>query len=130
MHSLLCHINGEDFSKPALYAHAVVIMDSSLWIEGSRERVFILLVHRDLKSEAFNHLDILHAAVGLCNEVCQEATTMEPASMESLLLPPSNRFLADRLANMQAGGQRGKSLIRRACHESSPYDHHGTHHRI
>ena len=111
MHSLLCTINGDDFSKPALYAHAVVVMDSSLWIEGSRERVYILLAHRDVKSQAFNHLDVVQAAVNLCNEVCKEATTMEPTSLESLLLPPSNRFLAERLANMQAGGQRGKGLI-------------------
>ena len=103
MHTLLCHINGKDFSKPPLYAHAVVILDSGLWIEGSRERVYILLAHQDLKSAAFSHKDILAAAVELCQEVCEEASAAESVPLESLLLPPSDRFLADRLADLQAG---------------------------
>jgi len=43
-------IDEQEMATP-LYHHHVVFVNSNLWLQGSRERVYILLVRRDLGVE-------------------------------------------------------------------------------
>ncbi len=46
--ALLCAINNGMSGENKKYAHSILLLDSSLWLPTSRERMFLILAHRDL----------------------------------------------------------------------------------
>lgn len=101
---LLERINGgphrKGNPKEPLYYHHVSRIDSCLWLEGSRERMFLLLVQRDVG--AGKARQILQDAADIVAGALQSARTSgQPTPMKDLILRNTDPYLVHRLASIE-----------------------------
>lgn len=73
------------------------MINSKLWLDASRDRVFMLLVHRSLGPT------VLKSAMSLLDTVLGYCAKQPPVGMNDMLMPEHSTVLAESLAMIQAG---------------------------
>eukprot|EP00435_Cladocopium_sp_Y103_P004127 s1246_g1.t1 len=96
--TLLSYLNGED-GEDFQYLHAVTHIDSACFLEGSRQRMYLLLAHKDVK----NAEALLETAQTLVRTIQEQVALQEtPFSLSKLLLPAGDPYLAEQFAAREA----------------------------
>ena len=98
MHSLLAAINAGTSGEAPRYMMDYRMINSDVWLDVPRDRLYIFLVHSSLKSE------VLETAMSLVDAVLEECRRHPVFGMDRIMLPGDSALLAERLASVQAGG--------------------------
>lgn len=92
------------------YYHSVMVVDAIPWLPASRERMYLVLIHQDLGSAAQNIAlrakEMLQGHIQKqLREQALSATSQSPPpiSVIDFLYPPESKFLANKLAEIEAG---------------------------
>ena len=105
MHSLLAAINAGTSGEAPRYMMDYRMINSDVWLDVPRDRLYIFLVHSSLKSE------VLETAMSLVDAVLEECRRHPVFGMDRIMLPGDSAFLAERLASIQAGGVGVVSIL-------------------
>lgn len=97
MDALLQGLN-EDPAADPLYYHVTTNINSSIWLPVARDRVYIMLIHKDLGISVRNQVSETFAEV--MDRVMAQADARKPTSVSDFLLP--TKKVASQLAQMQA----------------------------
>ena len=96
--SLLAEINRGKTPETRQYFHHLARIDSQIFLDTPRDRVYILLVHADLGAA------VMDRAVEILNKFLLQSTTHPVVTpWQDLLLPETSPFLAKKLSDLQAG---------------------------
>ncbi len=113
MDALLKGLN-EDPEADPLYFHIVTNINSSVWLPVARDRIYIMLIHRDLGIAVRNKMEKVFAEI--IDRVASQAETRQPPPLSHFLLP--TQHVAQQLAQMQAAFRIGDMLT---CHGSGHF---------
>ena len=80
-----------------MYAMDHRLINSKHWLDASRDRVYMLLVHRSLGPT------VLKTAMSLLDTVLSYCAKQPPVGMNDMLMPEHSTILAESLAMIQAG---------------------------
>ena len=86
----------EDAAADPLYHHVVTNINSSVWLPVARDRVYILLIHRDLGISVRNKMEEVFGEV--IDRIGSQ--TEAPPALSHFFLPTPQ--VAQQLAQMQA----------------------------
>ena len=95
--TLLKTLNSDYSVENPLFYHVVTEVDSAMWLPAARNRIYIILIHRELGESVRDKVQQLFAE----SATCFESTSLPKVAVKEFLLPVQET--ARILASMEAG---------------------------